>query len=178
MILCILHMETRIRIKIFTLMLQDGLSNAKAGLISATNNIRSEQKKEKIFKTLIENVLNTQIIGNNINKYQYELPLEDDPNGTGRRIGIINFKNSKVRKILENINKIIDICYPNNELKIKLNNAINSYSRAYKILRKKEEDYTNDELLQFRVDMHDFSHIMIEIFGQKMFTNYFYFIVS
>ena len=42
MIPCMLHMETRVGIKIISLTLQDSLSNAKGGLLQSTSDINNE----------------------------------------------------------------------------------------------------------------------------------------
>ena len=73
-----------------------------------------------MFKSSIDELFNIEILGNSVNKYQYDMPLEDDPNGTGRRLGVINFEKSKVRKTLCSIDKIIDTCCLNNDVKLDL----------------------------------------------------------
>ena len=93
---CILRMETRVSVKVMTLMLQDGLINAKGSLLENTNNVNSHHIREEIHKSSINVLLNNHILGNDINKHQHDLPLEDNPSGTGRRIGIVNFENTKV----------------------------------------------------------------------------------
>ena len=97
MIPCILHMETRVGIKILTLILQDGLSNAKWALLSCTSSANGETAKEIVFKKN-DDLFNYKILGDNVNKYQYDLPLELDPNGAGRRLGIINFETLKFER--------------------------------------------------------------------------------
>ena len=96
-------METRVGVKIMTLTLHDGLSNAKGRLLESTNNVNSEHRREKIHKYSIDALLNNHALDNTINKHQHDLPLEDNPSGTDRRIGIMNVENTKVRKITCNL---------------------------------------------------------------------------
>jgi len=95
MILCILHIETRVGIKVISIILQDSFSNMKEELLESTSNINSEHRREEIYKSSINLLLNNHVLGNNINKYQYDLLLENNPSGIGRRIGIINFQTYK-----------------------------------------------------------------------------------
>ena len=113
---CTLHVETRIVLKVLTLILQDGLSNARGGLLSSTHGVRSQSRRGNMFKISIDELFNIEILGDSVNKYQCGMRLEDDPNGTGRRLGVINFENSKVRKKLCSIDKIIDACHINNDI--------------------------------------------------------------
>ena len=101
-------METRVGIKLTALILQNGLINAKGGLLESTTNANDEDRREEICKSCIKLLFNITILDKNVNKYQCNLPLEDNPKGTGRRIGIINFENTRVRKIIENLEHIID----------------------------------------------------------------------
>ena len=96
MIPFILHMATRIGLKIISLILQDGLSNAKGGLLQSTSGINNRYKKEDLHKSSLNVLMKKTILGNDTNKFQFDLPLEKDPSGHSRRQGIINFKNTKV----------------------------------------------------------------------------------
>ena len=55
-----LHVETRIGLKVLTLILQDGLSNAKGGLLSSTSSVRSESRRENMFKSSIDELFNNE----------------------------------------------------------------------------------------------------------------------
>ena len=60
---------------------------------------------------------NNEIIGDSTNKRQWDMPLEDDPKEIGSRLGIVNFKKAKVRKIIDNINETIDVYHDSSEIK-------------------------------------------------------------
>ena len=68
MIPCILHMETRVGVKITILILQDGLSNAKGRFLENTHNANSEHRREETYKSSINSLLNNHILGNNVKK--------------------------------------------------------------------------------------------------------------
>ena len=91
-----------------------------------------------MLKSSIDEFFNIEILGDSVNKCQHDMPLEDDPNGTGRRLGVINFENSKVRKMLCSIDKIIDVCHVNNDVKLELKSALDYHIRAFAIVRKME----------------------------------------
>ena len=58
---CSLHAENRIGIKLLTMVLMEGFSNAVEGLLFA--HITSAKERIKAFATQIENILNSQILG-------------------------------------------------------------------------------------------------------------------
>ena len=178
MIPCILHMETRLGLKVLTLILQDGLSNAKGSLLPSTINVRSENKREEICKKKIEDMINNSILGSDCKKYQCELPLEPNPNGTGRRIGIINLENSKVRKIIENLHDIVHSSYVDECKKEDPKEAIDCYDVAFTVVRKNDEDYTAEELLSCKMNMNKFCSTMVQEHGRKIFTNYFHCVIT
>lgn len=61
-------METKIGLKITTLILQYGLSKTKGGILLSTSNINSECRREEICKSSIDLLLNNAILDNNVSK--------------------------------------------------------------------------------------------------------------
>ena len=109
-------------------------------------------------------LFNINILVNNINKYQYNLPLKDNPNGTGRRISIINFKNTKGRKIIDNAYSLIYLLYNNIEIKTNFKLSISHYKTVFEILRKKEGEYNKEE--KYKCDINIFYAIMVKKYGR------------
>ena len=72
----ILHLETRIGLKLLTLMCKEGLTNTKGKILNVIQSIGSENKREKFYRENIENLFNNSIIGSGHNILQYVLPLE------------------------------------------------------------------------------------------------------
>ena len=118
------------------------------------------------------------ILGNDTNKFQFDLPLEKDPSGHSRRQGIINFKNTKVQKIIDNLELIINISYIDDAAKLKLKKGISDYRKGFFILRKKDSDYSQVELFDYKCYMNSFCTKFVDIFGRKMCTNYFHMVIS
>ena len=60
---CMLHMETRIGLKVLTLILKDSLSNAKGGLLSSASSVRSEIKGKTYLRVALMNCLTLKKCG-------------------------------------------------------------------------------------------------------------------
>jgi hypothetical protein len=67
---CILHLENRTLLKLFFLMLQEGLSNAEGKLLDQTCDINSMAEREAKFIEVISDVMNQEILGTIENKAQ------------------------------------------------------------------------------------------------------------
>ena len=81
-------METRVSLKILTLTLQDGLSNAKGVLLPCASNFNGVATGENLCKIKIESLFNNSMLEYRDNKHKCDMPLEDDPKGIGRRLGL------------------------------------------------------------------------------------------
>ena len=89
-------------------MLQDCLSNSKKGTFEEAQHAKSELRREEFHKDSIYRLFKNIILGNEVKKHQFDFPLEYNPNREGRRIGVPNFENTKVRKIVENFDKVLN----------------------------------------------------------------------
>ena len=94
-------------IKLITLVTQEGSSNSKKGILQGTQEIRSECDRDFFYKNPIDDLLNNVILGNDINEYQHDLPLEDNANDTRRGIDMLMFENTKICKIMDDFDKIL-----------------------------------------------------------------------
>ena len=64
----IIHIKTHIRIKLLTLILQDGLANSKGSLLEYSKHVNSGSKRKDLYCKAINNILNTKILRNSNNK--------------------------------------------------------------------------------------------------------------
>ena len=64
-----INLETRISIKIFTSILQEAFNNIKGQLTSEYKDINSKHKREELYKSEIEYLLNNEILGNTSTKF-------------------------------------------------------------------------------------------------------------
>ena len=70
---CILHLENRIGIKILTMLVIEGLSNAKQALLY--DNIRAEGPRVERFFQRIADIVNKQVLGTPQNQRNGRVPL-------------------------------------------------------------------------------------------------------
>ena len=152
--------------------MQDGLSNTKGVLSNLTTSIKREADTENSFKIIINNLFSTKVLGYNTNKYQYNLLLEFDLIKTGRRLEVINFDGTKVWNVLDNIDKIINIYFFQDNKKNYLKKALENYQNSFAILRKNSDLYTAEELYNYKISMNYFATIMVKYYCRK---NYYLF---
>lgn len=175
---CILHLETRVGLKLFTILLEDGLSEYMYGTHAQVNNINSEKERIKLFVNLIETEINTKILGDSRLPYQFKIPMEKNKSTSKSQIGTISLENTKVRSITEKLTSLIKICLSSDEKQSKWMNMINDYNEAMNILRKKGMKYTDDELKKFQFKIDSFANTAIPLYGKRMLTNYIHDLVS
>jgi hypothetical protein len=89
---CILHLENRTLIKLFILLLREGLSNAQGKLHEGTMSVSSMEGREAKFIEIISAIMNEEILGSVDNKAQWKMPTESN-RGESLKIGTINIEN-------------------------------------------------------------------------------------
>ena len=104
--------------------------------------------------------------------------MEPNPHGTGRRIGTINFENSKVRKTIENSHDVVDSSCADEWKKEDLKVGIDCHNIAFTIVRKNNEEHASEELLTYKVKMNKFCATMAKEHGRKIFTNFFHYVIA
>ena len=102
---CLLHCENRVMLKIYKLLLVEGMNNADAGLIYPT--INSKRERYKRFITQFEKAVNGQILGTEEigNSATWRIPYEEKQ---GKKVvGDVGLNNMKMRKIMEKIDPLL-----------------------------------------------------------------------
>jgi len=101
---CILHLENRTGLKIFTTVVQKGLSRALSGnLFQETHDVG---RRFDMFFAQLNRVVGTQILGSVENPSQWECPCDR----SRRELGIICLDNVKTRKVVNGMDAIIELC--------------------------------------------------------------------
>ena len=171
---CILHMENRIGIKIFTLLLIEGLSHAK-GKTHPEYQKTSKKEREEAYFNAIKNKINQQILGSGLNKWQFTVPRESSKTaGEGTVIGIVNMENTKICTVVDHIDDLIDLCLPpeESEQKKKWLEAVSNYRQSMIIVRKKDGNYTTTEQEEYKKHTSIFGNLWIDLHGRRGMTNY------
>jgi hypothetical protein len=106
--------------------------------------------KEKIFVGSIEDVMNSQILGDEFNRTFWRCPIEKEQTSTTKKVGIVSLSNGRSRKVIEDIDDLIDLCIVDPNKNQKWKTAWEHYRKAFVILRKKGEDYTTKEIEDFQ----------------------------
>ncbi|KAL7563793.1 hypothetical protein ACA910_000119 [Epithemia clementina (nom. ined.)] len=99
-VLCILHAENRMGIKIFTMLLIEGYLNSLEG------KVHGERKAAEEFVDLVKLVVNFEIFGDAEHEAQWQMPLLDDK----KTVGDVCMSNVCTRKIIGYLEALIEIC--------------------------------------------------------------------
>ena len=110
-VLCILQCENQVCLKILTMLLIEGYSNAEAGLILMDANARSKKVHCKEYLSRIQNIINKKIRGDEFDPLHWECPM----NESGDTIGSITLSNSRAQEIVSNLEELIDLSIATDE---------------------------------------------------------------
>ena len=166
---CLLHMEMRMGIKILSMCLKDGLTRSKNNELKWIDekHFGNMANKCNAFVVGIEKVLNTEILGSETMPFQETLPLDKKTHTMGE----IKMDNTKIRKILAKMDKIVDLCIIKEDDKTRWLSLLVDYQQAMTILLKKE-DLSNTEIYEYQRLADSFFKEWVILYGEEGITNY------
>ena len=151
---CILHMENRIGLKMFSLLLRDGLDNALAGLLYEDLPISSSNLIFCHFINDIEKVVNTKIFGDEFNQTQWSIPRDVN----AKEILEITLDNNHTRSLIESFDSLVVFCIKDAVKNDLWKKATSSYTKAMEMIRKKE-DFTDLEINLMQQHLNEFFQV-------------------
>jgi len=163
-VLCILHLENQTGVKIFTTVVQKGLSQAPCSDIFP--DIHDEAHCFDAFFIELNCIVYTKILGSMQNPSQWECPCD----WARCELGIICLDNNKTQKVVNGLDLIMDFCIAPGE-QSKWKDHIADYRQAMLLLRKKT-DLSNDEVKMFQQHVDAFFVAWVLLLSHKGVTNY------
>ena len=118
---CILHCENSVGIKLLTMLLIEGFSNAQHGGIFSQ--FQSKADHIQAFAERVQYIFSTSILGDDDGPAQWCLPM----NGDGKNVGIICLDNNRIRKVIGNFELLVDVAVTDNARAIKYATFIPNY---------------------------------------------------
>jgi hypothetical protein len=171
---CILHGENRIGLKLLTRLLVEGVANATKGMTYTAASMNSANTRVDTFIKAVERIVNTEIHGSVESPTQWSVPMTED----GKEVGIICIENGKVRQVIDNIEKLIDIAVVDDIAAVDKTSrkalwlaSVIPYRAAMISLRRKE-DFEPEEVKLVQVQIDDFYQNWIELQVIAGITNY------
>jgi len=155
----------RIGIKIITMILRSGMSNAVSG--ATYSHAPGKRERYNAFILDVNRLVNCNIMGSEGNLGQWECPRDDKK----FELGDINFENGRVRRIINDIDSFIALCIVEDGKPEKWKAAISYYQALIELLRKKS-DFTNEQIDDFQLHVDSFFRLWVELCGQEGVTNY------
>jgi len=155
---CILHLENRVGEKIINMIIRYGF--------------QKRQQSPAQFIEQLQQVFRTEVLGSVGCPSQWKIPFTRESDGSVK-IDPIQERNTMIRGMVNNVEKIVEGAIPENELEFKerLKLACSKYSEAMKILTT-HRALTEDEMEEFQDLVDDFFEIWVELFGMDGMTNY------
>jgi hypothetical protein len=169
---CILHLESRVAIKILTVLLIHGLSLSDHGKLKAPAFANTSKLWMQHFVGAVEEVTNTKLLGSHVNPTQWVFPIDTSDKDQPMKVGTIYLSNTRSRKIMNGLERLIRLSIPNRSDQEKWIKAIKYYRRAIIILRKKGEDYTEEELTEYQDCIDIFYQFWVTHQGVNGMSNY------
>jgi hypothetical protein len=166
LIQCSLHLEMRMGLKMSTTILAEGLNSYM---------IKSDQVK---FIEKIENIVNEEIFGTKDSPSSWHFPsAEADGESTLLVMGDVRLTNTKVRCLIPNINKHIDVCIKHKQRNGMARDCLAHYRNALNIVTCPRK-YTKMELWTFQDKSHEYGWRWIKLYGLAGCTNYVHVFIS
>ena len=162
---CILHMKNRNDIKILSMLLAEGVSNAKKKL--SYTDINADGVLLSHCTSHIGDVINRSILGTNIFPCQWICPFDIKKN----ELCPITMDNVRTRRILDSLDVLVDVCVFDEGRKVSWMRAFGQYRIAMVLLRKKD-DFTNEEITSYQCHANKFFQVWHQLFQKEGKTNY------
>jgi hypothetical protein len=170
---CILHAENRMGLKFLTCLLSHGFQHAASG--GLYKDMTPAKQREKFIDD-VQEAINTSLLGDEVFPTSWVMPTVKDKESDSLNVGTICLDNTKTRKIVDQIDVIIDICIPPDDPQYGIANK--EYKECFKYYRdamsiaRKHEDLHNEEILEFQRNADIFFRKWVDLEGYDGMTNY------
>lgn len=168
---CILHMENRIGLKMLQLLLNSGLSAAKARTVFVEHS--GVGKRTEAVIASVSDVMNGHIFGSEMSKAHWHFPYDEK----AKKLKPMSLTNVKTRKAVDKLELLIEVCVPDENLKSQWLRCIPKYRKAMRKLRQKA-DFTDDDILEFQGDVDEWFQDWVGLHGEAGMTNYIHLLAS
>jgi hypothetical protein len=161
-----LHLEMRMGLKMSSMILAEGLNSYM---------VNSEQVK---FIKQIENIVNKKIFGTKESPSSWHFPsAEADGESALLVMGDIRLQNTKVRRLIPNINKISDVCIKYKQRNSMARDCLAHYRNALNVVTCPRK-YMKMELWTFQDESHEYGGRLIKSHGLAGCANYAHVFIS
>lgn len=168
---CVLHMENRNGIKILSMLLVEGLSNAKKQLLYT--DVNAEGARVTQFITNVELLVNQSMLGTPNDPCQWMCPFDFNK----KEMGPITMDNVRTRRVIDALDILVDECVMDVERKRLWMIALDNYRISMVLLRKKD-DFTNVMVATYQCHADKFYQAWIHLWQKEGITNYLHMIGS
>jgi hypothetical protein len=168
---CILHLENRVGIKILTMLFIEGLSNAKEGKLYL--DVPAEGPRIEMFFKRVATIVNKQVLGTANNSAEWQCATDDKM----KEIGTIQMDNMRTRRIMAQLELLVEECIVDEPDKIKWLACIPKFRDGMIKLRSRA-DFDDTAIFSFQKDMDEFFHLWVELWGLEGCTNYIHMLSS
>jgi hypothetical protein len=162
---CILHLENRVGLKQLEMLIVKGLSNAEEGTI--LSHLLSPIKRKDEYVRQVEVNVNEVLLGDELSPSQWHCPY-DKKSGT---LGPVSFENYRTRKVIANLEVLVEISVPDFGEKAKWNRCLIQYRTALKLLRQRTNLDAAD-LAAFQKAIDSWHQDYVKLHGLAGQTNY------
>jgi hypothetical protein len=168
---CILHLENRVGLKQLEMLIVKGLSNAEEG--SILSEIASPIKRRDEYVRQVEVTINEVLLGDEERPSQWHCPY-DKAKAT---LGPISFENYRTRKVIANLEVLVELSIPDFGEKEKWNRCLVQYRTALELLRQKTE-LDADDLAAFQKAIDNWHQDYVKLHDLAGQTNYIHMLSS
>ena len=168
---CVLHMENRNGIKLMTMVIIEGLSNAKKQSLYC--DVNAEGTRVSRFVSDIESIINTKILGSKDDPCQWMCPFD----AKKKEVNPITMDNVRTRRIVDEMDTLVDFCVVDEERSSFWVTALNNYRSAMVLLRQKH-DFNNDNIASYQNHADVFFQAWVKLWQKEGITNYIHMIGS
>jgi hypothetical protein len=162
---CVLHMENRNGIKLLTMILIEGLSNAKKKRLYM--DISAEGVRVSQFVADVESIVNKSILGSKDDPCQWICPFDTKK----KEVCPITMDNVRTRRVVDSLDILVDFCVTDPARAFLWTTALNNYRIAMVLLRKRE-DFTDNEIAAYQSHADKFFQVWVRLWQKEGVTNY------
>jgi hypothetical protein len=142
-------MENRVGLKTLTMLLNEGIQNAGNG--DTYMNENNQKKRLANYITDVENIANRNVLGTKNHPVHWRVPFYPELCTKGKNeIKNITLDNKRTRKLMNNLNGLIDISIINPTRREKFRECMKYHNELFIIVRQ-QHDITNDDIDKFQL---------------------------